>query len=402
MIKIIIPTFIEEKGVLNEEILKDICNRSFNENEFQIEYEDRPNGRYIKLEKDNEVHFVCLSASEDEYKGRNSFLSQYLGTAFCRYEADESNNKKMEVYLLMKTEDAFLPYQKFVYRCCKTLQINLLNIDETIFPFSTYKEIKNVRAQTSDRNTGNNSSYFSDTGDFIEFFAKCYGANGKESVFMAMVVKQLTEKKIVIYQVEDHGQRSLSAPDKEILLANGFEFGEDIISEEFNRVNLDAAEKDLRDQPAFRLNLFKKFGDKKCYLCDCDIDSLIIASHIHRVTDIKNDKTISDDEKKKQIIDGDNGLWLCANHDKLFEYGLIYFDDKKMVISNRLNEEQQQFVKEITTNLATPRITGYMVAEDSVPYGTPAFNIQDIDFNENMKHYLELHKLRAEKKESRP
>ena len=38
------------------------------------------------------------------------------------------------------------------------------------------------------------------------------------------------------------------------------------------------------------LNLFKKFGDKKCYLCDCDIDSLIIASHIHRVTDIKNDK----------------------------------------------------------------------------------------------------------------
>ena len=39
------------------------------------------------------------------------------------------------------------------------------------------------------------------------------------------------------------------------------------------------------------MNLFEKFGDKKCYLCDCDIDHMIIASHIHRVTDIKNDAT---------------------------------------------------------------------------------------------------------------
>lgn len=399
MIKVIIPNFIKEKNILTDEIIKDICVRSFDDEPYNIEYEERSNGRYIKLIKNEEVHYVCLSASEDEYQGRNSFLSQYLGTAFCRYEADETSNKKMEVYLLMKNESAFLPYQMFIYRCCKTLQINLLNIEDTIFPFSTYKEIKNVRSLTSDRNTGNNSSYFSDTGDFIEFFAKCYGANGKESVFMAMVVKQLTEKKIVIYQVEDHGQKSLSNPDKEILLKNGFEFGEDIISEEFNRVNLDAAEKDLRDQPAFRLNLFKKFGDKKCYLCDCDIDSLIIASHIHRVTDIKNDKNITDEEKKKQIIDGDNGLWLCANHDKLFEYGLIYFDDRKLVISNRLNEEQQEFVKEITTQLTTPQIKGFMVAEDTVPYGTPSFDIKDEDYNDNMKHYLDLHKLRAEKKE---
>lgn len=266
-----------------------------------------------------------------------------------------------------------------------------MNIKEEILFY------RNVRSQTSDRNAGNNSSYFSDTGDFIEFFAKCYGANGKESVFMAMVVKQLTDKKIVIYQVEDHGQRTLSAPDCKILEANGFEFGENIISEDFNRVNLEATEKDLRNQPAFRLNLFKKFGDKKCYLCDCDIDSLINASHIHRVIDIKNDISLTDEAKKKQIIDGDNGLWLCANHDKLFEYGLIYFDERKMVISNRLNLEQQQFVKEITTKLSMPRVKEYMDIDKGVPYGTPSFNIDDIDFNDNMKHYLELHKSRAER-----
>ena len=396
MIRIVIPSFIKEKGILNDDILKDICNRSFKDDKYAIKYENRSNGRYIKLSKNNEIHYVCLSANEGEYNGRNSFLSQFLGTAFCRYEAATDKNKKMEIYLLMKTEKAFTDYQRFIYRCCKTLQINLLNIDETLLPFSTYKEMKNARSKTSDRNTGNNASYFSDTGDFIEFFAKCYGANGKESVFMAMVIKQLTDKKIIIYQVEDHGQRLLSSPDRKILLANGFEFGEGIISEEFNRVNLEAAEKDLRDQPAFRLNLLKKYGDKKCYLCNCEIDSLIIASHIHRVTDIKNDKSLTDEEKKKQIIDGDNGLWLCANHDKLFEYGFIYFDNQKMVISNRLNTEQQEFVKKITTKLSVPKTVEFMVSENDVPYGTPSFNIVDADFNDNMKHYLELHKTRAE------
>ena len=105
--------------------------------------------------------------------------------------------------------------------------------------------------------------------------------------------------------------------------------------------------------------------------------------------------TISE-EKKKQIIDGDNGLWLCANHDKLFEYGFIYFDNQKMVISNRLNTEQQEFVKKITTKLSVPKTVEFIVSENDVPYGTPSFNIVDADFNDNMKHYLELHKTRAE------
>ena len=97
MIKVIIPTFIKEKKILNDDILKDICSRSFNSSEYEIEYEERSNGRYIKLEENDEVHYVCLSANEDEYDGRNSFLSQYLGTAFCRYEASQEDNKKMEV-----------------------------------------------------------------------------------------------------------------------------------------------------------------------------------------------------------------------------------------------------------------------------------------------------------------
>lgn len=374
MIKVIIPTFLEKKNVLNNETISDICFRSFGESDFVKESEKRGNGRYIKLEKDNEVHYVCLSANESEYDGRNSFLSQFLGTAYSRFLQSSEENKKMEVYLLMTNEHAFSAYQKFIYRCCKTLGVKLLNVATVYLPFASCKELKDARTQVSSRNTGNKSSYFSDNGDDIELFAKCYGANGKESVFMAMVVRQLTDKQIIIYQVEDHGQKSLSEPDREILKQAGFKFGEDITSDEFGKVDLNKDEKDLRNQPAFKLNLFEKFGDKKCYLCDCDIDHMIIASHIHRVTDIKNDTALNDDEKKKQIIDGDNGLWLCANHDKLFEYGLIYFNNKDLIISNRLNDSQKDYVKNIT-------------AESS---------IKDCDFNVNMVGYLNLHKARAE------
>lgn len=398
MIKIIIPNFIKDKEILNDNILRDICNLSFGENEFEIEYEKRSNGRYIKLVKCEEIHYVCLSASVEEYQGRNSFLSQYLGTAFVRYIADNTKNKRISIYLLMKNEKSFTLYQNFIYRCCKTLQINLLNIDEIIRPFSSYKEIRNARSQTSDKNSGNNSSYFSDTGEFVEFFAKCYGANGKEAVFMAMVVKQLTDKKIVIYQVEDNGTKSLSSFDREVLISNGFEFGQDILNEEFNRVNLDSPEKNLRNQPAFRLNLFKKFGDKKCYLCNCDIDSLVIASHIHRVADIKNNFSLTDEMKMKQIIDGDNGLWLCANHDKLFEYGYIYFDNQKLVISDNMHENQKRFIEKITTKLSSPKINEDMVLEEPTNYQISEFSIKNADFNDNMKYYLEQHKYRVKNK----
>lgn len=395
MIKVIVPIFIQKKGILDDNIIKDICNLSFNETDYELEYENRTNGRYIKLVKEYEVHFVCLTANEREYNGRNSFLSQYLGTVYRHYESAAERNKKMEVYLLMKTDTAFSPYQNFIYRCCKTLQINLLNIEKTILPFSTCREIKQVRSKISSRNSGNNSSYFSDMGDYIEFFGKCYGANGKESVILALVIKRLTDKRIIVYEVEDNGQRLLSATDRKVLSDNGIELGGEINSKDFNKVDLESPEKNLRNQSAFRLSLFEKYGDKKCYLCACDIDNLIIASHIHRVTDIKNDAYLTEEEKKKQIIDGDNGLWLCANHDKLFEYGLIYFDNKKMIISNRLNDEQQQFVKEITPELLIGKNELDLVSEKS-DEEEPSFSIRDIDYNDNMKHYLELHKRRVE------
>jgi len=406
MIKVIIPNFIKEKDILNSKIISDICEKSFNKTNYIIEYIDRANGRYINLIDGSENHFICLSSSIKETNvssGRNSFLIQYLSTAYSRYIEEKSDKKKIEIYLLLTNNKAQVPYQKFIYRCAKTLGINVLNsefIGEKILPFSTYKELKNARSMLSDKNTGNNSSYFSDTGDYIEFFAKCYGANEKESVFLALVVQKLVNKPIHIFQVEDRDSKQLLSSDFNTLKKCGMIFDENIGKNEFRNIDLSASEKDLRDQPAFRLNLFQKYGEKKCYICGCDIDNLIIASHIHRVTDIKNDSTISDDEKRKQIIDGDNGFWLCANHDKLFEYGFIYFDNNKLMISNKLNSQQKDFVKYITFDL--PKMTNnfnkntfVQVAEDGEKYGFNKFIISDKDYNSNMHNYLAKHEERS-------
>lgn len=372
MIKVVVPNFLEKKNILNDEIISDVCYSSFGESEFIKEIEKRENGRYIKLERDNEIHYVCLSAIKVE--GRNTFLSQYLATVYRSFLYDVHANKKMEVYLLNTSEKAYTPYQQFVYRCCKTLGIKLLNVYGDYSPFSSFVDMKMARNKTSNKNKGNKSSYFNDTGEVIELFAKCFGANGKESVFLALVLKCVTERTIKIYEVAERNVEFLVNSDREMLMQKGIDFGRNIGKERLGKVELNKSEKELRNQPAFRLNLFEKFGDKKCYLCDCDIDHMIIASHIHRVTDIKNDVALSDDEKKKQIIDGDNGLWLCANHDKLFEYGLIFFNNKDLVLSDRLNDTQKNYVKNIT-------------AESS---------IKDCDYNSKMSYYLELHKARAE------
>ena len=146
---------------------------------------------------------------------------------------------------------------------------------------------------------------------------------------------------------------------------------------------------------------------KRCYLCNCDIQRLIIASHIQRVTDI-NKLDLPFSEKRKLAIDGDNGLWLCANHDKLFEYGLIYFEDNMLKISDSLTKEQTKYVKYLTFDIKKniEKLNSsdvFMVAEDSEIYGTiehslgeNTFIIAQCDYNENMHNYLEIHKKRTQ------
>lgn len=71
-----------------------------------------------------------------------------------------------------------------------------------------------------------------------------------------------------------------------------------------------------------------------CWLCGIENETLLIASHIQ-------DASKSNIHEK---ADNNNGLLLCAQHDKLFDSGLISFDFQtgKIMISKFLNEKDRK------------------------------------------------------------
>lgn len=86
------------------------------------------------------------------------------------------------------------------------------------------------------------------------------------------------------------------------------------------------------NQGVFRSNLIKKYGC--CAMCKITNPKLLIASHI-------KPWSVSDRHEK---LDIHNGLLLCPNHDRLFDGGLISFDDDgKIMISNDMDDINQIF-----------------------------------------------------------
>lgn len=86
-------------------------------------------------------------------------------------------------------------------------------------------------------------------------------------------------------------------------------------------------------QEAFRDRLIEKYG-QKCLLCGMTHKDMLIASHIRRAAD----------EDIFGKADYNNGLLLCANHDKLFDKYLISFNclSGKIMISKTLSDEEKR------------------------------------------------------------
>ena len=81
------------------------------------------------------------------------------------------------------------------------------------------------------------------------------------------------------------------------------------------------------NQGIFRNKLLQRYG--ACCICGINNQSLLTASHI-------KPWSISEPEEK---LDVDNGFLMCPNHDRLFDQGLITFDDDgKIIIANRLSD----------------------------------------------------------------
>lgn len=54
-------------------------------------------------------------------------------------------------------------------------------------------------------------------------------------------------------------------------------------------------------------------------------------------------------QRLEYALDGENGIWLCENHHKMFDEGMISFDcNGRLLLRNGLEHRHLNFIDEIT------------------------------------------------------
>ena len=370
--------------VLDNRTLQDISNRIFHTTTYIISNIDRSQGRYITAQdsRSREIHYICFSNPDNN--SRNARLMQFFTPTYKAFLSDTSRNKHCDIYILNPTSNDKTNYSKLFYNCLKTLGIDIINEDalhlSDLSVFSSYEDFRQFRLKNTSKNRGNKSTFFSDDDTQISLYGKTFGANSMESFMFALVLRQLVQDKpIVFYPVIDNDSKDLANEQREILTSLGIRYGETINELNNTDIVLEDIEPD-RNTPKFHYNLLKKYGEKRCLLCGCDMEHLIIGSHIERVADIKSNPLYSKEEKRNKIVDANNGFWLCANHDKMFEFGIIYFIENMLKYNRSLSDEHVAF---INCSLGLP------------PDARDNFKkIEEHLFNTSMSQYFEKHRHR--------
>ena len=293
------------KSRYKEEITENVINKILNVLNLKNDYDTEfvaGDGRNIVIETNDKDIFVIVSRENAD--ARNAFLAQYIPTVLKQYISyNSAKQKEIFIYLLDTTEKAKTPFILDTYRVSKTLGIDILNESELrispILPYMTFKDWKYAKSDRQQYNSANQSSYAMEDGNEYTVFGKLYGANGKESALMACLLAQIAKrenKTLNFVQVKEHGTESVSQNDKLLLANYGVSISEGSIILKDKQTHDKST---CRKQDEFKYNLLEKYGNKKCYLCGCDIESNIIASHIHRITDIDH-SNLSEEEKRKQ------------------------------------------------------------------------------------------------------
>lgn len=105
-----------------------------------------------------------------------------------------------------------------------------------------------------------------------------------------------------------------------------------VISSSITKTEKEMIVKARIGQGLYRKNLLDKF-DEKCVVTKIDNPKLLVASHI-------KPWSICDNNER---VDTENGLLLSANMDKLFDCGLITFNDNgRMFISSFVGKENEK------------------------------------------------------------
>lgn len=244
-------------------------------------------------------------------------------------------------------------YFNFMYRLMKTAGIELLNSEDhlrdTVNPFTSPEDLILTRESNRSRNRSNNSTYVTkDENKRVKVYAKTYGANKKEATLLCVALSNIADNGIDLYQITEQNLTTLPAPDMLVIESLGN------VNTVLTDMRLERTEFEADDSlrsPRFIYNLLAKLGPKKCTFCDCEIPELIQGAHIWPVADIKRNNSLTLEQKLEHAMDGDNGIWLCENHHKLFDTNLLSLSlSGQATSSERLDVQAREFISSITSS----------------------------------------------------
>ncbi|QCZ36505.1 HNH endonuclease signature motif containing protein [Mycoplasma nasistruthionis] len=341
----------------NDEIFKIIYETLvFDEYLVNVKFEEcsftvNPNLKYQGVIVNNSflVYFSQILSSDFKTKSRNTFLAQNFYNAF-----KIAKNKNIQVCVSLNPVSLRL-LNKFNLKFTKATPSinnsiaimkeigirfsNSLNSNNTIENLETFIAIKN---NLKLKNSKNDSMFIVKTDENnVDIFGTIDGAKWGETFLTCLLLSEKRKAwnidKINFILYKNNNNRKLSNDKLNILKSFNINIENTYILNSFYKDALKQQNPKPIDEISLKRNqtLFKRKIQqafnfiKECFACDYSIFDNLIASHIHRFTDIEDEFKkgyISLEEATKNVTDGVNGFLLCPNHDKEFEKGYIYFD----------------------------------------------------------------------------
>jgi hypothetical protein len=342
--------------ILTDTVLQDVCRLTTGCNEYTVEFIDTGynKGRLAALYFQDETIYISFSET-GTITARNSFF-QSLTTAFRIYSGSISK-ARICFYFLPFEGNVETNYFMYMYRLMATVGVEFLNapslLSLNIKPFTTVDDIIAIREMNTRKNRGNNSTYITrGMNGIVQIYGKTYGASKKETALMCIAVSKLAQQ-VELYEICEQNLSALPETDLAVIKNIG---NVQIIQTDYTMERKEFEENNSLRSPLFKYNLLEKLGPKRCALCDCKIPELIEGAHIWPVHDIKKAFGISLDKKIEYATDGDNGIWLCENHHKLFDEGFIIINSEGIVqYDGTMKDEYLKFIVWATTITAIKR-----------------------------------------------
>jgi len=359
--------FDRYENILTDDILKDVCQRITGRRDYRVTFDDTGYniGRLATLEYNGCISYI--SFSEFEIGSRNSFF-QSFPSALVKYHQETNPDKDIYFYFLEPDGNIETAYFVFMYRLMKTAGTNFLNeqeyLENPIVSFNSVSDIIVQRDLNRGRNRGNASSYVTiDENNTLQIFGKTYGANKYETTLLCLAIHEITPYTMELYEIKEGNLIQLPRDSRNVITSLGIE----VITSDLVLEKQEFETNDSLRSPTYTYNLLEKLGEKKCSLCDCEIPQIIQGAHIWPVASIKKTNNINLAAKIQHAIHGDNGLWLCNNHHKLFDINILYIaSDGRLKQKRKIELKHEQYIKEVTiprqlpTNVLTPSFIDYL------------------------------------------